>query len=91
MKKNAGTVMVTSVGMFGSGVGWGVPLPAHTLTITVGGVSFRPVVHDAQIENREHLCLTLTFDHDIIDGGPAARFAQRFKELVESGNGLTEE
>lgn len=89
LKKNAGTVLVTSVGMFGGGVGWGVPLPAHTLTITVGGIASRPVVRDAQIESREHLCLTVTFDHDIVDGAPAARFVQRFKELVESGAGLS--
>ena len=91
LKKNAGTVLVTSVGMFGSGVGWGIPLAAHTLTVTVGGIASRPAVRDAQIENREHLCLTLTFDHDIIDGAPAARFVQRFKELVENGTGLFEE
>lgn len=91
LKKHAGTVLVTSVGMFGSGVGWGIPIAAHTVTVTVGGTASRPVMRDAQIENREHLCLTLTFDHDIIDGAPAARFAQRFKELIESGAGLFED
>jgi pyruvate/2-oxoglutarate dehydrogenase complex dihydrolipoamide acyltransferase (E2) component len=30
--------------------------------------------------------VTLDFDHDIVDGAPAARFAQRFQELVENGN-----
>jgi pyruvate/2-oxoglutarate dehydrogenase complex dihydrolipoamide acyltransferase (E2) component len=91
LKKNAGTVLVTSVGMFGSGAGWGVPLPSHTLTLTVGGIVSRPVTRDGQIEDREHLCLTFSFDHDIIDGAPAARFVQRFKELVESGEGLFSE
>jgi pyruvate/2-oxoglutarate dehydrogenase complex dihydrolipoamide acyltransferase (E2) component len=42
------------------------------------------------LENREHLCLTVSFDHDIIDGAPAARFIQHFKELVESSSGLME-
>jgi hypothetical protein len=32
--------------------------------------------------------MTLMFDHDIIDGAPAARFTQRLKELIESGYGL---
>lgn len=72
MKKNAGTVLVTSVGMFDSGVGWGIPLPAHTLTVTVGGIASRPPVRGDHIENREHLCRPLTFDHDIIDGALAA-------------------
>jgi len=91
MKKNGGTVMVTSVGMFGNGAGWGVPIASHTLNITVGGIVPRPRMVDGQIENREHLCLTFSFDHDIIDGAPAARFIQRFKELVENGDGLFEE
>jgi hypothetical protein len=34
--------------------------------------------------------MTLCFDHDIIDGAPAARFASRFKELIECGYGLDE-
>ncbi|MFN2169360.1 MAG: 2-oxo acid dehydrogenase subunit E2, partial [Anaerolineae bacterium] len=40
--------------------------------------------------NREHLCLTVTFDHDIVDGAPAARFIQRFVTLVQTGAGLVD-
>ena len=91
VKRLGGTVLVTSVGMFGHGAAWGIPLPGHTLTITVGGIVSRPVVNNARLENRRHLCLTVSFDHDIIDGAPAARFMQRFRELVECGSGLFEE
>jgi pyruvate/2-oxoglutarate dehydrogenase complex dihydrolipoamide acyltransferase (E2) component len=77
--------------MFGRGAGWGIPLAGHTLCVTVGGVVSRPAVIDGQIVDKEHLCLTVTFDHDIIDGAPAARYMQRFKELLESGSGLWEE
>jgi hypothetical protein len=68
VKKLNGTAVVTSVGMFGRGARWGIPLPGHTLTITVGGIVCRPVVNNAQLESREHLCLTVSFDHDIVDG-----------------------
>lgn len=91
LKKNVGTIMVTSIGMFGRGAGWGIPVATHTLNVTVGGIVLRPTVANGQIEEREHLCLTLSFDHDIIDGAPAARFIQRFKEIVEEGRGLFEE
>ncbi|MFN2167693.1 MAG: 2-oxo acid dehydrogenase subunit E2, partial [Anaerolineae bacterium] len=37
---------------------------------------------------REFLSLTMSFDHDIVDGAPAARFARRFTELLEQGWGL---
>jgi pyruvate/2-oxoglutarate dehydrogenase complex dihydrolipoamide acyltransferase (E2) component len=88
VKKYSGTVMVTSVGMFGNGIGWGIPLAGYTLTVTIGGIGCRPSIYNGQLENREYLCLTVSFDHDIIDGAPAARFIQRFKELIESGSGL---
>lgn len=88
VKRYGGTITVTSVGMFSHGAGWGIPMSNHTLTITVGGIVSRPVANDAQMENRQQLCLTASFDHSIIDGAPAARFVQRIKELLESGTGL---
>jgi hypothetical protein len=90
-KKHMGTVMVTSVGMFGTGAGWGIGPVGHALTVTVGGIVLRPRAENGQLVNREHLCLTITFDHDVIDGAPAARFVQQFKRLVEDGGGLFEE
>jgi pyruvate/2-oxoglutarate dehydrogenase complex dihydrolipoamide acyltransferase (E2) component len=46
---------------------------------------------DGRVEQREILNLTVTFDHDIVDGGPATRFTRRLVELIESGYGLIEE
>lgn len=43
---------------------------------------------EGRIEIREYLCLTLSFDHDIIDGAPAARFTQQFREFIEMAYGL---
>ncbi len=37
------------------------------------------------------LSLTIIFDHDVIDGAPAARFTRRLVELIESGYGLDED
>jgi pyruvate/2-oxoglutarate dehydrogenase complex dihydrolipoamide acyltransferase (E2) component len=85
-----GTVSLTAVGMFGSGAGWGIPVTNHTLQITLGGIAEKPSFVNGQIENREYLCVTISLDHDIIDGAPAARFIQRLKELIESGYGLGE-
>ncbi len=89
LKHYSGTCLVTSVGMFGEGGGWGVGfLPMHTLGLTVGGIAHKPGVIEDRIEIRDYLSLTISFDHDIVDGAPAARFAQRLKELLESGYGL---
>lgn len=90
LKRFNGTVLVTSVGMYGRVSGWGIPLAGHSLAVTVGGIEAKPVLLDGAVCNRPHLRLTVTFDHDIIDGGPAARFIQRFAELIQAGAGLDE-
>ncbi len=88
-KKNVGTVGITAVGMFGNGAGWGIPIPPPTtLMVTVGGIAEKPGVVNGTIAIREYLSLTISFDHDIVDGAPAARFTERLKELIESGYGL---
>lgn len=84
MKKRAGTVMVTSANMAGKGAGWGIPVATHTLNVTIGGIVDRPVLYDGNLENRAHICLTLSFDHDIVDGAPAARFIRHLKRQIES-------
>ena len=88
LKKYYGTVMMTAVGMYGSGGGWGIPFSNHTLQITLGGIAEKPGVVDHRVEIREYLSVTLSFDHDIIDGAPAARFTQRLKRMIEYGYGL---
>jgi pyruvate/2-oxoglutarate dehydrogenase complex dihydrolipoamide acyltransferase (E2) component len=55
---------------------------ATTTNITIGGIGRR--------QAREVLCLTVSVDHDIVDGAPAARFTQRLKELIEEGHGLAD-
>lgn len=86
-KRVTGTVGIYLIGMFGSGMVWGVPIPTYTLSITVGGIAEKPGVVDGRIESREYLGVTISFDHDIVDGGPAMRFTQRLKELIETSYG----
>ena len=85
----AGTVGITAVGMFGEGQGgWGISTGAHVLDLVVGSTAWKPAVVEGRIEPREILNLTVVFDHDVIDGAPAARFTRRLVELIESGCGL---
>jgi len=56
--------------------------------MTVGGIGQKPGVVDGHIAIRDYLSLTISFDHELIDGAPAARFTQRLKDLIESGYGL---
>ncbi len=87
----AGTVSVTAIGMFGKGhSGWGVSPTPSSIALVVGSTAWKPAVVEGRIEPREILHLTVMFDHDIVDGAPAARFTQRLVELIESGDGLDE-
>ncbi len=88
----AGTVGISSVGMFGKGhSGWGIATGSHALDLIVGGTARKMVEVDGQVEPRDLLSLTILFDHDVIDGAPAARFTRKLVELIESGCGLQRE
>lgn len=78
---------ISSLGMFGAG-GWGIPLSPMTLMVTVGGITHRPGLIDGALVEREHLPLTLSFDHAVVDGAPAARFAATLRRLFEAAEAL---
>jgi pyruvate/2-oxoglutarate dehydrogenase complex dihydrolipoamide acyltransferase (E2) component len=82
-KRLGGTVVLTAIGMAGSGAGWGLPIASNTLSITLGGIETKPGFIDGRIEPREYLCMTVSVDHDIVDGIPAARFASRLRQIAE--------
>ena len=87
-REKSSPVMVTAVGMFGTGGGWAITMPNFTLNVGVGGISKKPGVHDGQISIREFLDLTVSVDHDIVDGAPAARFVNSFRSRLENANDL---
>jgi len=94
MMKRYGAVGVTAVGMFGpkNQALWLLPLVGGaTVGVAVGGIVERPCVCDGQLETHDHLCLTVTFNHDLVDGAPAARFLKRFSELLMNGERLRAE
>jgi pyruvate/2-oxoglutarate dehydrogenase complex dihydrolipoamide acyltransferase (E2) component len=86
--KQGFNIIVTSMGMFGAGGGHIIPYQHCSLCISVGGITRKPGIVENRIEPREYLSITATFDHDITDGAPAARFAQILKEYIERGHGL---
>lgn len=77
---------VSSVGMFGAG--WGIPLSPM---VTIGGPTNRVVLAGERVENREYLPVTLSVDHAVIDGAPAARFATTFRHVFETAAVLHQE
>jgi pyruvate/2-oxoglutarate dehydrogenase complex dihydrolipoamide acyltransferase (E2) component len=82
-----GTAMVSAAGMFGVGPAWGISPPSYTVSLLMGALTKQAVAgnHGGL---RESLSLTICVDHDVVDGAVAARFGQRFKELIEAATGL---
>lgn len=91
MAKRYGKVAVTAVGMFSKEAAWFIPHGSATVLLTVGSISHKLVEIENQYAVREHLCLTVSFDHDIVDGAPATRFTSRLLGLIKSGEILQAE
>lgn len=87
-RDSSSPVMVTAIGMFVTGGGWAITMPNFTLNVGVGGISKKPGVHDGRIAIRDYLDLTVSIDHDVVDGAPAARFIQSFRSRLENADGL---
>lgn len=91
IKKQGGLAIITSVGMFANNYGWILGTGGiTTINIAIGTISIKPRYIDNNLSKREILNLTISIDHDIYDGAPAARFAKDFIEMIESGAGLSE-
>jgi pyruvate dehydrogenase E2 component (dihydrolipoamide acetyltransferase) len=55
----------------------------ETAILGVGRIKPRPAVVDGALCVRQVMWLSLTFDHRLVDGAPAARFLQYVKNLIE--------
>ena len=84
-----GTVQVTAVGMFADGGGFAIAPPTlASLVLVVGGLSKQARPVGDRIEVRDVLDLTLTIDHNVVDGGPATRFAADLRRLLHTAAAL---
>ena len=83
-----GVAGVNNIGTGTDAAGWGVSPGAGTLAVTIGGITPRPHLVDGQLLEQEIGHLTITFDHDVIDGAPAARFTSRLLELLAAGDSI---
>jgi pyruvate/2-oxoglutarate dehydrogenase complex dihydrolipoamide acyltransferase (E2) component len=84
MKKNVGTIGISSIGMKGNFRGWMKPISPQPLYFALGGITKKPGVIDDKIEIREYINVAFIFDHDIIDGASMARFIEQLVNLMEN-------
>lgn len=88
-KQLAGTVGITSMGMHVDGPAVVIPITPMTLTLSIGAIHSRLMLVDGCPVEHEYIQMNLGVDHDIIDGAPLMRFAERFKQILLSGDALT--
>lgn len=86
MAKRYGKVAVTAVGMHGNSTSWFIPHGSATVLVTVGSICEKKEWTDGAEQVHEYLCITASFDHNIVDGAPAARFVKQFSELIKEGS-----
>lgn len=86
-KREMGTVVVTSLGSLARVPGWFIPKSMHNLCFALGAIVKKPWVVDGRVEVRDILHLTLLFNHDVVDGAPAARFLSRLASALERRDG----
>ena len=80
-----GTFTVTNLGMFGVDSFTAVINAPEAGILAVGQMKKRPVVlPDDSLVVRPMMWLSLTYDHRIVDGAPAAQFLGRIKILLEN-------
>ncbi len=79
-----GTFTVSNLGMFDVDSFTAVINPPEAGILAVGKMIKTPVVVDDEIVIRPMLTLSLTYDHRIIDGAPAAQFLKRIKQLLQT-------
>jgi len=59
-------------------------LTNHTLAVGIGSITEKPWIVDGEITARQILHLTLSFDHDIVDGADMARFVNSLVKKIEN-------
>jgi pyruvate dehydrogenase E2 component (dihydrolipoamide acetyltransferase) len=78
------TFTITNLGGYGVEAFTPIVNPPETGILGIGRIAKRPAVVDGQIVARDLMYLSLSFDHRVVDGAPAADFLRRVKECLES-------
>jgi pyruvate dehydrogenase E2 component (dihydrolipoamide acetyltransferase) len=79
-----GTFSVTALGMFGVDFFTPIINPPNVAILGVGRIHDGVDWEGERPVKRAQMTLSLTWDHRVLDGAPAAEFAQTVKGLLEA-------
>jgi len=81
---SGGTFTVTNLGMYGVDMFIPIINPPETAILGVGRIGERAFVVDNEVKMRPVMQVSLSFDHRVVDGAPAAQFLQKVKNVLEN-------
>ncbi len=79
-----GTFTITNLGAFGVEAFTPIINPPECAVLGLGRIARQPVMIEDRVVGRDRMSLSLTFDHRIVDGAPAARFLQALVGAIEN-------
>lgn len=79
-----GTFTITNLGNFGIDAFTPIINPPECGILGIGRIVKKPVVQEEDIVIRSMMALSLTFDHRIVDGAPAAQFLQTISQYIQN-------
>ncbi len=75
---------MTNLGAFGVDAFTPIINLPQCAILGIGRIERRPAVIEDEVVARDQMTLSLTFDHRIVDGAPAARFLQTLNKMIEN-------
>lgn len=79
-----GSFTISNLGMYGLEEFTAIINPPECGILAVGGIEDTAIVVEGELEIHPVVRLTLSYDHRIVDGAPAAEFVRRLKQLLET-------
>jgi len=83
---SGGTFTITNLGGYGVDVFTPILNLGETGILGVGRIIEKPAIYRGEIAKRSMVAMSLTFDHRIIDGAPAAAFLQMVIDIFNYGD-----
>lgn len=80
---SGGTFTISNLGALGIEGFTPVINAPQVAILGVGAIHLKPVRVDGRVEHVDAIALSLTCDHQVIDGAPGARFLRTVKEKIE--------
>jgi|SRR5271166_107360 len=82
---SGGTFTISNLGTYAIDAFTPILNPGETAILGVGRIVEKPAIYRGEIARRSMITLSLTFDHRVVDGAPAATFLQTVVDILNFG------